>query len=635
MTQPGRDHRLNRDAAGGRRPVARSELVVILAVVLLAFALRGWNPAHMAVEHFDEGVYASNLYCGPNHNPDAPWSYPDRYMYAPPLLPELLEAAMLMTEAPGSVMWVNVLVGAITVLAVWCVAREWFGPVSAVIACLLAATNEYHIAFSRTALTDPLLCLWLLLAVYAGWKAILTRNLFWIASAGVCAGLAWCTKYNGWLALAITGSGTLAWLLVSRPSLKTASLALAIWGVTVLIAGAIFQGVVLRDLAGHGGYSAVAANHAQYIVGFGGWWASFRHQLAAHRQIDGWITLAGMLCAFGLGSLLAVGRFTWNGYRNAPERPAAAAAILLIPLMVLVAGLILGSSMLLGVGGLIGILLAIRSPRRLDGSPIPAASPANAHPVSTTKELPDAAREASTRVQLAGWMTAAWFCGLIVAVPLYHPYPRLSLPWLIPCWVAAAAGLGALVRTTSAARREADVDTIRPAGLAAIALLLVGVAVASAETRGVPMSPPGFQAWQDRSELKEIARKILGDAERSIAELPPSKSPEFDAVFYVYGEPAIFFHLESLAGERFVSQPAGNLTLTRPGATDPRVATFLITGMHARSDSEEFLDATRDLELIAGYHYDPSLLVRLDGAADVDQPARPEQVQLFLVHPPL
>jgi dolichyl-phosphate-mannose-protein mannosyltransferase len=636
MNQSDGDNQVHPNSDGGWA-FTRSELVVVIVLVLLGFVLRAWQPARMAVEHFDEGVYASNLFCGPVTNPESPYSYPDRQLYAPPLYPALLEYVMLATHgSPGSVMSVNVLVGTLTVLAVWWVARNWFGPVAGVIAAMLAATNEYHIAFSRTALTDPLLCLFLLLAVYAGWKAVLTRAPLWIAIAGGCAGLAWCTKYNGWLALAITGSGTLAWLVVSRESLKTAGICLAIWGATVLFAAAIFQFVVLRDLAGHGGYSAVAANHAQYFVGPGEWWTSFRHELAAHRQIDGWITVAGMLCAFGLGSLLVVGRFTWNGYWYSSDRPGTA-AILLIPLMVLVAGLILGSSPLLGVGGLIGIRLAIRGPLRLGGLPIPDASPAEDHPVSSTKEMPDARRNSSTRVQLAGWMTAAWFCGLLVAVPLYHPYPRLSLPWLVPCWIAAAAGVNSLVRASSARHHGKAHDTIKHGGLAAIIILGVSVAVMSAPDRGAPMWPARFPAWQDRSELKEIARRILADAERSVAELPPSKDPDFDAVFYVYGEPAIFFHLESLADEtslRFISQPAGNLDLIRPGATDSSVATFLITGMHVRSDSEEFLTVTRDLQSIATYNYTPSLLVRLDDAADVDQPTRQEQVRLFLLHPP-
>jgi len=29
---------------------------------------------------------------------------------------------------------------------------------------------------------------------------------------------------------------------------------------------------------------------------------------------------------------------------------------------------------------------------------------------------------------LAAWLLAAWFCGLLLATPLYYPYPRLTIP---------------------------------------------------------------------------------------------------------------------------------------------------------------------------------------------------------------
>src|SRR5690606_32549332 len=69
---------------------------------------------------------------------------------------------------------------------------------------------------SRTALTDGLLCLWLLWAVYWAWRAMTQGTPASILLAGLFACLAWWTKYNGWLALAISGSGTIAWLLVDR-----------------------------------------------------------------------------------------------------------------------------------------------------------------------------------------------------------------------------------------------------------------------------------------------------------------------------------------------------------------------------------------------------------------------------------
>jgi predicted membrane-bound mannosyltransferase len=190
----------------------RLEAVLVILVILLGFGLRGLRPSAMAVEHFDEGVYASNLYSG---HLDPPFAYPMRHLYAPPFFPALLEWAQIVA-GPGAVMWVNVVLGSLTVLAVWWTTRCWFGRSAAIAAALLAATSEYHIAFSRMALTDVPLSLFMLLGVFAGWKGVLTGRPLWIAAGGTLAGVAWCTKYNGWLTLAITGTGTLAAYLVPK-----------------------------------------------------------------------------------------------------------------------------------------------------------------------------------------------------------------------------------------------------------------------------------------------------------------------------------------------------------------------------------------------------------------------------------
>jgi hypothetical protein len=46
-------------------PLALREIVLFLAVLLTGTAIRAQALSHSAVEHFDEGVYASNLYLGP------------------------------------------------------------------------------------------------------------------------------------------------------------------------------------------------------------------------------------------------------------------------------------------------------------------------------------------------------------------------------------------------------------------------------------------------------------------------------------------------------------------------------------------------------------------------------------------
>ena len=45
-----------------RVPVSRTELVAILVIIVAGFAARFSLLNELAIEHFDEGVYASNLF---------------------------------------------------------------------------------------------------------------------------------------------------------------------------------------------------------------------------------------------------------------------------------------------------------------------------------------------------------------------------------------------------------------------------------------------------------------------------------------------------------------------------------------------------------------------------------------------
>src|SRR5690606_9319955 len=293
--------------AAAESPVSAAEWSLVAMLLLTGLLLRSWQPSHMAVEHFDEGVYASNLF-----SPEG--SYPYRHLYAPPLLPALLEWALILSGgAAGAVMAVNVLAGTLLVPSVWWVGRRWFGSVAGLSAAALACFSDVHILYSRTALTDGLLCLWLLWAVYWAWQAVVDGFPAAVLLAGLFASLAWWTKYNGWLALAISGAGTFASLLVDRSTgfqpvpeagrpptqgLKTRaawSAPLRWLAVVVVALGGWLP--YLLSLADRGGYDAVAANHARYFVGLAGWWSGLLRQSANLQHIESWWSAVGQLAA--------------------------------------------------------------------------------------------------------------------------------------------------------------------------------------------------------------------------------------------------------------------------------------------------------------------------------------------------
>ena len=169
-----------------------------------------------------------------------------------------------------------------------------------------------HVAFSRTVLTDVLLCLFLAAGVWTGVRALQTGRAVWIILAGVLAALAWWTKYNGWLTLAITGAGAAGWVVFGRTRDVPVGSLLFRWVATAAIAIAVWS-PVLWGLQDVGGYSAVAANHSRFFVGLAGWANSWTTQFDKLRQWDSRLVL--LICA------LAV--FAINIRRGDPAMPTS------------------------------------------------------------------------------------------------------------------------------------------------------------------------------------------------------------------------------------------------------------------------------------------------------------------------
>jgi len=562
--------------------IAALELALVLVVTVIAGSLRLAAPSHLAVEHFDEGVYASNRLADFQ---DPPGAYPDRHLYAPPLFPELLEWSLVIGGGrPCSVMCVNLVVGTMMTLLTWWCARDWFGPLAGLAAMILAASSDYHIAFSRMALTDTLLALWLLAAVYAGGRAVLSGRGGWLVAAGVLASLAWWTKYNGWLAIAITASGTAAWCLSQRVSPNTMLAAGARWLGTAGIA--VLSWVLLRSTLPPGvHYGDITANHRRYLTGE--WFNGLLQHWAAHRYLDGWSTIAGVAAAAG-GVMLV--RFTWNGLSQSSPSMRRAGG-LAVGLVALNGGLLLGSTGVLALLAIAGICLAIRR---------------TAVPTEAEHSLRMSDPAQATR--LAGWMLAAWFAGLLLATPFYYPYPRLSLPWLVACWLGSAAALQSFA---ASAWFTAAVQRLQPRAVYSGAIVFALCIPAAAWCRGSPVWPMRTVPWQDHRGLARIAELILTDVN---AESRPSVDG-VQAVIYVYAEPALFFQMESRArldDLPCLAHPAGNLDLIAAGPADPRVATYVAIGPHGFREGTYIDEIVARLVPVGEYPYHPSDMVRLD-----------------------
>lgn len=515
--------------------IPENEKYLIIAITLLAAILRLWGYSAVSVEHFDEGVYASNIW----FDEEEGYRYPDRHLYAPPLLPTLIEwCHVILGASPMALLLPGLLTGIATIPLLWWFGRQIAGPFAGLAAASLLATNEPHILYSRTALTEPLLCFWMLLCVCLAHQSIIRflqsekvdiKAGSLAGFSGLAAGLAWLSKYNGWLALAVIISASLAWGLFSKFTIKKWSRLAAASGLILLVAFLVWLPYLL-SLQKYGGYAAVAGNHQQYFVGLAGWTDSLFIQITKQFQLIGLTTACGFCI---------VGVLAWKW---------------------------------------------------LPG-------------IETRRNTP---AWSLNNISLGVWMTASWLIGLSVAIPLYYPYPRLCVPWMIAFCLAVGLITQFLLSGRNKTEQENNkVENNRVEKNESRILLLI-ILLGGISLIGPLQSAP---AWEPRNQFQRIALLCVIDAGK-VAKQQGRRAEE--VIFYVYGEPALFYHLSAAD---LLTGPIGHLDFAKPGASRTPYPTFLVVGPHAQRSElfhKQWKELSDHFKLISEYEYAPSLLVQLN-----------------------
>lgn len=282
-------------------PVSRAEWNWLAVAMIVGGILRLANLNRVAVEHFDEVVYASNLFVAKELGGE----YPFRQLYAPPLLPSAIEWFTVFGQAMlGSVprWWPMVpalVCGLATIPSVWWIARRWFSPRAGIAAALLIAFHEFHASYSRTALTDVPLSLCVLWAVHWFWIALSSGRRMDAILAGAFTSLAWWTKYNGWLPLAIAASGGVCWQILLPRGERNWTRLTQVW-LTSAATAIVLWLPVLWDCQKIGGYSVVAANHRQYITGWTSWVGNLVRGYQYLDEFVGWTSGVGLLLVMAI-----------------------------------------------------------------------------------------------------------------------------------------------------------------------------------------------------------------------------------------------------------------------------------------------------------------------------------------------
>ena len=604
----------------------RSMLIECTAVAgffILGLSLRITHLEREAVEHFDEGIYASVLwYDGQFDRP-----YPARYLFAPPLTSTTME---FVSWVPGLARYApflpSALLGSATILAMWLLARSWFGKPAGIFISAVVAMSDFHILYSRMALTDVACLFWIIASVGLGTRAISRQCFRTAAAAGIVCGLAWWTKYTGWLPLVILCSGSgLWWMLQGRKSMTimrfTGILAMMIVVAALSIAPWWWQ---LHDV---GGYQAVAATHKSYITGWSLWTKNLARQLTDQFLFDGYTGQLSLALGLGLAGLLrwTSGRSTWNAAPGS-SNPADAVVLPPLSLMVRFATAAIALSVIsirirtplmlicLAVGGLSGIYLWPVLQRLWQRRELNDLSPTS--PGSLPLSAMDLECAPTIDPTLGFCTTLTWFVGMLISTPMYSPFSRLFFPLLAAVWLAAAGGVAWWLESNlSVARRMVGTGETAPKrtwGQQILATMLAAAVVSSFlqfdhnnELNFVSKAELfRTSLFVDRSSIVAAADRIA-DACVEDAGLSPDQRSRLKMIIYAYGEPALLFHLNQTG---VIVAPVSHLNLRDPGDRAPAVPTFVVFGPNAKRTEgfwEELMQHSHHFRPVTTINYSP------------------------------
>ena len=254
----------------------RAEVFLLATAVLLGAGLRGYRLFEIGLSHFDEGVYATSAIFL--------WPWTEGYVdyqgfFSPPLFPMLTGSIYCLFGGPfdSGVMLVSWFFSVATIPLAWWLGRTWWNGPAGLLAAYLLAVDGMQVAFARVGLTDATFTFFFWLSVCLTIWGLRCRSWWPSILAGLAVGLAWNTKYNGWLPLLVSVGylpGT-TWKHAIRRYLVIAAIALLCY----------VPWAALFHVKHAGGYGALLDHHSGYVRGvallLGNW----------SQGIDGWLLL--------------------------------------------------------------------------------------------------------------------------------------------------------------------------------------------------------------------------------------------------------------------------------------------------------------------------------------------------------
>lgn len=178
-------------ASSMNHSISRREWLAVIALLLVAFALRTYDFQHVPPGfHNDEVAFAEITETVTQGRlaiffPENIGNEGLAYYFAAPFM-KVLGLNILAIRLPAA------FISLIAAVLIWALARRWFGPVAALTALAAFSVTFWPVAFGRIGLHVVLLVPLATLAVYSIWRAQVAqgrRAIVWWALSGVCIGL--------------------------------------------------------------------------------------------------------------------------------------------------------------------------------------------------------------------------------------------------------------------------------------------------------------------------------------------------------------------------------------------------------------------------------------------------------------
>lgn len=371
--------------------------IVLVAVVLRVIAVN-----ELGLDHWDEGAYAiSARAVSTGHLHDI---FDRQHVLAPPMYFTTagVLAAIFRTSPDAMLFAVSIVAGIAGVVALYYAGTMWGGRVAGGVAALWLSLSDFHVLYSRAALTDALFLTAFVAALAALTRAELAKSTWWAVTGGAATGVAWNTKYHGWLAGVITVAALIPLVLTSTGDARKATLKRVVVAAAVALLMFVPWLLVLERY--FGGYAAVATQHARFLEPGDAIVNLVRHW-RAQVYLEGWGTRLTPLALVG-----------WVMLVDARARRATSGvwAVALATLTFSIGGI-----SVLGVLAAAGAVILVRQ-NGLRWTP--------------------------------HWFALAFFAVFSALTPFYEPFPRLLLPWVASAMVLAGVTLEALLLQESSRR---------------------------------------------------------------------------------------------------------------------------------------------------------------------------------------